>query len=155
MRQYLQYPVDAVKYARWITRERLMQWGTFWALLAVVLLAHNAVAFPLSGISRGGDFINYWSGALLADSGRPEIAYDLGRYQTFQQSLVGAAFGWRIYSYPPVMMLLCWPLALLSLVRALLAWSLFGNRALRLVSVAADWVENGGRGNDRRACGLL
>jgi hypothetical protein len=126
MRQYLQHAVDAVKYARWITRERLILWGTFWALLSVALLAHNTVAYPPSGVSRGGDFINYWSGALLAASGRPEVAYDLGPYQGFQQSLVGAAFGWRIYSYPPVMLLLCWPLAFLPLVRALLTWSLFG-----------------------------
>jgi arabinofuranan 3-O-arabinosyltransferase len=126
MRQYLRYALGAVKYARWITRERLMQWGTFSALLAFLVLAYSAVAFPPSGVSRGGDFINYWSGALLAVSGRPEIAYNLGTYQSFQQSLVGAGFGWRIYSYPPVMMLLCWPLAFLSLGRALVAWNLFG-----------------------------
>jgi Glycosyltransferase family 87 len=126
MRQYLQYALGAVKYARWITRDRLMQWGTFWALLAIVLLAHNAVAFPPSSVSRGGDFINYWSGALLAADGRPGLAYDSERYLAFQQALVGTGFGWRIYSYPPVMMLLCWPLTLLSLVHALLAWSLFG-----------------------------
>ena len=46
MRQYLQYALGAVKYARWITRERLMHWGTFWALLVLVLLAHNAVVIP-------------------------------------------------------------------------------------------------------------
>ena len=126
MRQYLQYALGTVKYAPWITRERLMQWGTFWALLALVLLAHNTVAFPPSGVSRGGDFINYWSGALLAADGRPGLAYDPERYLAFQQALAGTGFGWRIYSYPPVMMLLCWPLTLLSLVRALLAWSLFG-----------------------------
>jgi arabinofuranan 3-O-arabinosyltransferase len=126
MRQYLQYALGSVKYARWMTRERLMQWGTFWALLALVLLAHNAVALPPSGVSRGGDFINYWSGALLAADGRPGLAYDPERYLAFQQALVGTGFGWRIYSYPPVMMLLCWPLTLLSLVPALLAWSEFG-----------------------------
>jgi arabinofuranan 3-O-arabinosyltransferase len=126
MRQYLRYAMCAVKYARWITRERLMLWGTFSALLAFFVLAYSAVVFPPSGVSRGGDFINYWSGALLAVSGRPEVAYNLGLYQSFQQSLVEAGFGWRIYSYPPVMMLLCWPLAFLSLGRALLAWNLFG-----------------------------
>lgn len=126
MRQYLQYAFGTVKSARWITREGLMQWGTFSALLALVLLAHNAVAFAPSSVSRGGDFINYWSGALLAADGRAGLAYDPEHYLAFQQALVGTGFGWRIYSYPPVMMLLCWPLTLLSLVPALLAWSVFG-----------------------------
>jgi hypothetical protein len=126
MRQYLQYAMCAIKCARWITRERLMQWGSFSALLAFFVLAYSAVALPPSGVSRGGDFINYWSGALLAADGRAGLTYNLGPYQSFQQALVGTGFGWRIYSYPPVMMLLCWPLTLLSLVPALLAWSLFG-----------------------------
>jgi hypothetical protein len=120
MRQYLQYVMDTVKSAPWITRERLMQWGIFWALLVLVLLAHNALTFPASSVSRGGDFINYWSGALLAADGWAELAYDPERYLGFQQALVGTGFGWTIYSYPPVMMLLCWPLTLLSLVHALL-----------------------------------
>ncbi len=126
MRQYLQYALGTVKWARWLTRERLMRWGAFWALLSVVLLAHNAIVNPPSGVTRGGDFINYWSGALLVATENPGIAYHFGPYHAFQQSLVGTAFGWRIYSYPPIMMLLCWPLAGLSLVHALLVWILLG-----------------------------
>ena len=126
MRQYVRNAAGSVKYARWLTRERLIKWGTFWALLSLLLLASDLVAQIRAGEDPGRDFLNYWASALLAADGRPGLAYDPGRYQAFQQPLVGTGFGWRIYSYPPVMMLLCRPLALLSFVPAFWAWSLFG-----------------------------
>jgi arabinofuranan 3-O-arabinosyltransferase len=124
MRQYLEKAADAVKYTRWLTRENLMRGGIFCALLSIVLFAHDAIANP--DARDQADFVNYWAGALLAATGRPEVAYDVGSYHVFQQSLVGPDMRWAIYSYPPIMMLLCWPLAGLSMVHAWLVWVLSG-----------------------------
>src|SRR5271170_2864240 len=132
MGQYLQNGFDALRYARWLTRERLVRWGSFCAFLTIGLLALDAAANTVNGITSvateqlGRDFINYWSGALLVAAGHPEIAYDAGSYHAFQQSLVGPEMGWKIYSYAPTMMLLSRPLADLTFVHALFVWVLLG-----------------------------
>jgi len=124
MLKLLENVVDAVKYAPWFTRNWLMRCGIFCALMSIVLLAHDAIFFPEA--RAGADFANYWTGALLAAGGHPGIAYDLAAFNSFQLSLFGSASTWKIYSYPPIMMLLCWPLAGLSFVHAWLIWGFLG-----------------------------
>jgi hypothetical protein len=125
MRHHLRLAERSVMDARWLTRNCLMRWGTFCALLSIVLLAHDSVAYP--DARDQADLVNYWTGAILAAGGRPEIAYDVVAYHDFQQSLIGPGMRWAIYSYPPIMMLLCWPLAGLSIAHAWLIWVLLGS----------------------------
>src|SRR2546421_8152052 len=75
-----------------------------------------------SGRAFGEDFINYWSGAFLAWHGRPDAVYDIGAYHAFQQTVVGPLVGFYHYSYPPVLLVLTAPLALLPYVPALGVW---------------------------------
>lgn len=83
----------------------------------------------------GDDFINYWSGAYLALHGRALQVYDLAGFHAFEQSVAGAPIDFYHYSYPPVLLLLSAPLALIPYVPALFVWLAAGwyafYRALR------------------------
>ena len=70
----------------------------------------------------GDDFINYWSGAFLAWHGRAAEIYNPAAFHVFEQSVVGAAIQAYHYSYPPVLLLLSAPLALLPYVPGLALW---------------------------------
>lgn len=116
MRKFLESASNAVKYAPWLTRKRLLRWGLVCALLSLVVLGCDAVAHRVGDSVNGRDFFGFWSSAVLAAAGRPDAAYAIGPFRTFEQSTM----------YPPTMMLLCWPLTRLSYVPALLAWVLLG-----------------------------
>ena len=75
-----------------------------------------------AGRPFGDDFINFWSGGLLALHGRVAEVYDLNAFHAFQQTIVGSPLDGRLYGYPPVMLLLCAPFALLPYVPALFVW---------------------------------
>jgi hypothetical protein len=115
MHRFIQDAFEEIKHARWLTRPRLICWGGGFALLSLLLLARDTLTSP-PGITEGGDFPIFWSGAVLAAAGRPEAAYAIGPDHTFEQAL----------PYPPIMILLCRPLAGLSQTEALLLWFLLG-----------------------------
>jgi arabinofuranan 3-O-arabinosyltransferase len=83
----------------------------------------------------GDDFINYWSAAFLALHGRVAEVYDFAGFHAFEQSVAGAQIDFYHYSYPPVLLLLSAPFALVPYVPALLLWLAAGwysfYRALR------------------------
>ncbi len=112
MRQFLERAIQAVEFAPWLTRERLLRWGKVCALLSLALLAYDLVAYPANGGTNGRDFFGFWSSSALAAAGRPEAAYVIGPLRTFEQSTM----------YPPIMMVLCWPLSSFSYSHALLVW---------------------------------
>lgn len=89
-----------------------------------------------AGRPFGDDFINFWSGPYLAWHRRVTEIYDFAAFHTFEQSVVGASLDAYHYSYPPVLLLLSWPLALMPYVPALFAWLAAGwyafYRAVRL-----------------------
>jgi arabinofuranan 3-O-arabinosyltransferase len=89
-----------------------------------------------NGRPLGDDFVNYWSGAFLASHGRAAEVYDPAAFHAFEQSVVGPQLGAFHYSYPPVLLVLTAPLALLPYVPALAAWLVASwyafYRALRL-----------------------
>jgi arabinofuranan 3-O-arabinosyltransferase len=70
----------------------------------------------------GDDFVNYWSAAYLTPHGRLAEIYDVHAFHAFEQGLVGPAVGGYHYSYPPVMLLMSAPLALIPYVPALFVW---------------------------------
>ena len=122
------------------------------ALAATVARCFVAVAAPIylydllrqthshltNGAGRpfGDDFINFWSGAYLAWHGRVTEIYNPAAFHAFEQSVVGAPLDAYHYSYPPALLLLTAPLALIAYVPALFAWLAAGwyafYRALRL-----------------------
>ena len=130
----------------WITPERAWRWGIALALLWLGLLAFDVFRHTTAGVTDaageqlGRDFINYWSGAQLAAGGNAALAYDIDAFRSFQQSLVGPASEFKIYGYPPVAMLLCWPLSGLGFVPALAVWVTTGaGLCLLLLSRLVGW----------------
>jgi len=75
-----------------------------------------------AGRTFGDDFINYWSGGFLALHGRAMEVYSFAGFHAFEQSVAGPATGPYHYSYPPVMLLLTMPFALVPYVPALFVW---------------------------------
>jgi len=135
--------LDALRDAPWLTRERVMRWGLACVLLALALIALHVVRHTTAGITDAkgeqlaSDFINYWSGALLADRGQAALAYDIHAYHAFQQSLAGPLSDIKHYGYPPIAMLLCWPLAKLGFVPALILWTVGGGV---LCALSLSWL---------------
>lgn len=118
--------------ADWIDRERIMRWGVPFAIAFLLFLVWDFSTHSVRGITDeagehiGRDFINYWSGAKLAVDGKAAIAYDLKEYYKFQRSVTGDGGEFKLYSYPPVMMLLTLPLALCSFLIGYFLWTMGG-----------------------------
>jgi hypothetical protein len=74
----------------------------------------------------GDDFINYWSAPYLAWHGRLGEIYNFNAFHAFEQSIVGPTLDFYHYSYPPVMLLLTAPLAIVPYVPGLFAWLIAG-----------------------------
>lgn len=118
--------------ADWLDASRIRLWGQAFAITFALLLGFDAWTHSSAGITDakgellGRDFINYWTGALLAADGRSALAYDTGFFTAFQKSYAGPAAEFRLYSYPPVAMLLSLPLALFPFLSALVLWTAAG-----------------------------
>lgn len=76
------------------------------------------------GLGRpfGDDFVNYWSGAFLAFHGRVAEVYDFAAFHAFEQTVTAQSIQYYHYSYPPVLLLLTLPLALIPYLPALFVW---------------------------------
>jgi arabinofuranan 3-O-arabinosyltransferase len=101
-------------------------------------LYHQTREHLTNGAGRpfGDDFVNFWSGAWLALHGHAAEVYSFTGFHAFEKSVVGPSIDFYHYSYPPVLLLLTAPLALILYVPALFTW-LVGSwyafyRALRL-----------------------
>src|ERR1035441_1863771 len=75
-----------------------------------------------AGRPFGDDWVNYWSGGFLALHGHAAEIYDLHAFHAFQQTIVGSPLDGYHYSYPPVLLLLTAPFALIPYVPALFVW---------------------------------
>jgi hypothetical protein len=107
-------------------RLKLIAW--FWLVIAgavyVADLLHQTQDGLSDGVSRafGDDFVNYWSAAFLAAHGRAAEIYDFAAFHLFEQSVTGPNIGFYHYSYPPLLLLLTLPMALIPYVPALGVW---------------------------------
>jgi hypothetical protein len=109
--------------ALWLTRERLLLYGSCLAFVTIAVLALDAAAHTMPGLTNaagehfGRDFLQFWTSAQLAAAGRPEAAYVVGAPLHITEQAI---------AYPPIVMLLCRPLAGLSYAAALLVWAALG-----------------------------
>lgn len=89
-----------------------------------------------NGRPFGDDFINFWSAPYLALHGRAAEIYNFAAFHVFEQGVVGGHLQGYHYSYPPTLLVLMAPLALVPYVPALIVWIAGGwyafYRALRL-----------------------
>lgn len=86
------------------------------------ILRDTGAALTAAGRPIGDDYVNYWSGAVLAWQGRAAEVYNYPLYHAFQQGIVGSDLGSYTYSYPPMLLILTAPLAALPYVPGLAAW---------------------------------
>jgi Glycosyltransferase family 87 len=107
---------------------RLGRIARCWIVIAAVaylvdLLRQTRVGLT-DGVDRpfGDDFINYWSGAFLALHGRAAEVYDFLAFHAFESSVTGPNIDLYHYSYPPVLLLLTAPLAVVPYVPPLGVW---------------------------------
>jgi hypothetical protein len=118
--------------ADWLSRERLRRLAFVWiaaTAAAAVLHLWSETRLGLTnghGNPLGEDFINYWSGAVLAARGQWRAVYDFAAFHAFERNAAGGPIDLYHYSYPPVMLMLSAPLACLPYVAALVAWSAAG-----------------------------
>jgi hypothetical protein len=89
-----------------------------------------------AGRPFGDDFINFWSAPFLAWHHRASEIYNFAAFHAFEQSVVGGQIQFYHYSYPPTLLLLMAPFAVVPYVPGLALWLLGGwyafYRALRL-----------------------
>jgi hypothetical protein len=89
-----------------------------------------------AGRPFGDDFINFWSGPYLAWHQRAAEIYDFVAFHAFEQSVVGEQLQNYHYSYPPTLLVLMAPLALVPYLPGFVLWLVGGwyafYRALRL-----------------------
>jgi len=138
--------VAALRCADWLTPRVVLLIAFAASVLSVDLLTRDIIFHTASGLTDrsggpvGTDFINYWSSAHLATEGRSALAYDLQQFHGIEEALIGQGITLRIYTYPPVAMLLTWPLAALPFIPALIVWlSLGAAICASLLSRIAGW----------------
>jgi hypothetical protein len=112
------------------------------AILGALAFAATALAFTwhtqwtatfprdTTTLVIGRDFLNFWMyghAALAPDPGR---YYEPHLYNHALQAMLGAGYPIQSWSYPPTIMLLAAPFALMGYRAALLAWTLAGGALL-------------------------
>jgi hypothetical protein len=133
---------------------RLRRIAWFWIGLSAVAYLIDLLQQTKDGLSNGlgrpfgDDFVNYWSGPFLAFHGRVAEVYDFAAFHAFEQSVTSESIQYYHYSYPPVMLLITLPLAVIPYVPALFVWlattwyafyrtlKLTGHEAVLLLSLA-------------------
>lgn len=112
-------------------RLRTIAW--IWVAIAGVALLFEFWQHTRTGLTGadgrplGDDFINYWSGAYLALHQRAADVYRWPVYHAFLESVAGGAISPNFnYSYPPVLLILAVPFALLPYVPAFALWQVVG-----------------------------
>lgn len=106
---------------------RIRTIARIWAIAAGLFYCYDVLrdtgrTLAAGGRPLGDDFVNFWSGAKLAWSGRVAEVYDWPAYHAFQASVVGPDLGAYNYSYSPILLLLTAPLAALPYLPGLTAW---------------------------------
>jgi len=111
-----------------INPARLRMIAQCWMVIACAVYVIDLLQQTHDGLSDGirrpfgDDFVNYWSGPFLAAHGRANEVYDFVAFHAFEKSITGPDIDFYHYSYPPVLLLLMLPLALVPYVPALGVW---------------------------------
>jgi alpha-1,2-mannosyltransferase len=91
------------------------------AVFLFLVAGTHGVIVPLAR-PTSTDFVSFYAAGSLADSGRPELAYDQVAHDAAEQGATAAGIEYRFFYYPPVFLLLCAALAHLSYLAAFLVF---------------------------------
>jgi alpha-1,2-mannosyltransferase len=112
---------------RWLGRVRVLAYSRIFLAVAVIV-ACGWIATGNGLVDRGQrpfgtDFLSFWSSSALALAGTPEAAYDEAAHAAMEERAIGARdLPYYAWFYPPIFLLMVWPLALLPYGWSLLAW---------------------------------
>ena len=104
----------------------------FWIVIAAAAWAVKLWTQTEDGLTDGlghpfgDDFINYYSGAVVAWWQSGPAVYDWLGFHAFENTVVGASLDFYHYSYPPILFLLTAPLAVIPYLPAFALWSVSG-----------------------------
>ena len=128
--------------AVWLTAPRATAYARLLAALTgtacLVAIAMSHGGLDPRGEPLGTDFLSFWAASKLTLAGSPALAYDPAAHAGVQAALVGPGQGSYAFFYPPVYLLVCWPLAVLPWPAALLLW--LGATGLAYGRVAAAFM---------------
>ena len=130
---------------RWpVSVDRVRALAHCWLIAAPLMYAWDLWGQTRNGLTNGlgrpfgDDFINYWSGAWLTWHGRIADVYNFEVFHLFERALSGPDLLYYHYGYPPVLLLLSAPLALVPYIPGLALWLISSwyafYRALRLAA---------------------
>jgi hypothetical protein len=123
----------------WLTQERLLVYsGTMLVLCAILLAAWywTSGGFMLPDVARPGvDFTVFWTASHLMLNGAPAAVYDYPAFARAESALFGAYLnhGFLPWLYPPTLLLLVTPFALLPYV---VSYALFVGGGIWLFATA-------------------
>jgi len=108
----------------WLTPARLRVYPALvlagWMILVGGWIVGSHGLIDRSGHVLGTDFLNVWAASAMTLDGQAAGIYDWARHAAFERLVVGADhpfyYGWH---YPPLFLLVVWPLALLPYAGAL------------------------------------
>jgi hypothetical protein len=106
-----------------------------YACLAVWLLSGEGMRDPL-GKPLGTDFLSFFSVSRILRGPSPALAYSPAYLGSVEQAVGGAGVPFYAWFYPPIALLVVYPLAALPYGCALLAWSVLGVGAYLLLARA-------------------
>lgn len=118
--------IDVLRSGDWVTPSRIRLWAlavliaSLAGLLYLLTTAHGASDFK--GRPLGTDFSNIYAGGSYALEGHAALAFDPASQHAREQAIFGPDtpfFGWH---YPPFLMLVSAPLAMLPYLPALALW---------------------------------
>jgi hypothetical protein len=77
----------------------------------------------ISGLPLAADFSNYWAASKLTLSGHPALAYNINDLHGLEQQLLGAQHrNLSGFFYPPIFLLMVFPLGLLPYIYSFIMW---------------------------------
>ncbi len=110
-------PIDVLRNAHWLTRERAVAWATVLLVLQAMLLLFLALwqhgVFFAVETPSSSDFVSFYAAGKLALAGTPALAYDQAAHYIAQQQARVEGAPYQFFFYPPVFLLLCSALATL------------------------------------------
>ena len=109
-------PMDRLRSAAWLNRDRIVAWcGILVGLQAAFLVfvacwQHGAFGPP---VATSSDFVSFYAAGKLVLAGTPALAYDQDAHYLAQQAARGVGAPYQFFFYPPVYLLVCAALATL------------------------------------------
>jgi hypothetical protein len=116
--------------------------AVFFCVLELTYFVYSSPAFHRPSLDAfgetaiGRDFLNTWMGGRSALADGPAAWFDFRAYNAFLREFIGQNLHDYVWSYPPHVLLLIWPLGLMPYLPAFVLWTLLG----LLIFLYAAWA---------------